>query len=493
MSEFGATLLNNVQRTWAAKMLNDAKIQEYARLAQNSPDYTVANDFAVRTGELLTEAINENTETLAFMSEEVASELLTPILTDEHNLITEVTKQVQANMNAADNIGLGVQVPDLDTNRIQGLIEKVSSYPTYDEARWVLNEPIINYSQAIVDQSVQKNAKAQAKAGVKAYIVRKAEAHQSKSTVRRIHGKPYHVRYEVPCKWCAALEGRYEYIGNGSNIPRDVYRRHEACRCTLTFEKGKQRQNVWDHGETWTEEEAEKQIDSVQAALNAYEGLSKSEWQQKIQMTLQNDVGFKYVDDKIYRLCDKKITEMNATQLKALEDKFNVVHRSTNPHFDYKGRASSIAWVTRYDRNYAEQYLTINGQYFKNYQDLVDTYRSGVNRGWWMPLDTNNEYELITSTITHEYGHMLHNMLCQQNNMLGGRYMTTAQYTTMVQKELIDIATKNNPNFDLMANISKYGRTNSREFFAEVFCNSQYSQPNELGIAMQEWLKQKGF
>lgn len=492
MSELGTRLLNDVQQSWATKMLNDKKIQRLSRELENSADYEVANEFAVRTGELLSEALTENTN-VAYMSEEVANEVLRPVLTDDHNLVAEAAKAVQANMNAANNIGLGVQVPALDKNRIDGIVKKVSSYATMDEAKWVLKEPIVNYSQSVVDQSVRDNATAQAKAGLKTYIVRKAEAHQTKSGVRRIHGKPYHFSYTVPCKWCAALEGTYEYMGNGSNIPKDVYRRHEACRCTLTFVKGNQRQNVWNHTETWTEEDAERQIDSVQAALNEFEGLGKTEWQNKVQMTLQGDVGFKSVDERWLRLGDKRVTEMTTTQLKRLEDKFNIVHRSVNPYIEYKPKYKGLAAVYRYNSNTARQYLTVNGQYYKSFDKIIETYKEGVSDGWWMPLDLNNEYEMITATVTHEYGHMIHNLLCQQYNMTNGTAISTYEYTEMAKNELISIATKNNPDFDLMKNISRYGRKNTCEFFAEVFCNSQFSMPNELGIAMQEWLKQKGF
>jgi hypothetical protein len=48
----------------------------------------------------------------------------------------------------------------------------------------------------------------------------------------------------------------------------------------------------------------------------------------------------------------------------------------------------------------------------------------------------------------------------------------------------------------LKDNISKYGSkitlVGKEEFFAEVFANSQLGAPNELGIAMQQWLVQKG-
>ena len=58
--------------------------------------------------------------------------------------------------------------------------------------------------------------------------------------------------------------------------------------------------------------------------------------------------------------------------------------------------------------------------------------------------------------------------------------------------EIIAIAKDNNPDFSLVDNISRYGKTDKCEFFAEVFANSQLGDPNELGKAMNIWLKKKG-
>ena len=50
-----------------------------------------------------------------------------------------------------------------------------------------------------------------------------------------------------PCKWCTNLAGRYEY----GQEPDDVYRRHDNCGCTVTYENGRERQNVWTK-KKWT-------------------------------------------------------------------------------------------------------------------------------------------------------------------------------------------------------------------------------------------------
>ena len=48
------------------------------------------------------------------------------------------------------------------------------------------------------------------------------------------------------CEWCTAMAGRYAY----GEEPDDIYRRHDNCGCTVTFENGRKRQDVWSK-RTW--------------------------------------------------------------------------------------------------------------------------------------------------------------------------------------------------------------------------------------------------
>ena len=84
-----------------------------------------------------------------------------------------------------------------------------------------LGEPIINNSEAFFDDFIDSNAKFRTEAGLKATITRIAEANC--------------------CPWCDSLAGTYEY----GSAPDDIYRRHQYCRCTVTYQTGKKSQNVW--------------------------------------------------------------------------------------------------------------------------------------------------------------------------------------------------------------------------------------------------------
>ena len=57
------------------------------------------------------------------------------------------------------------------------------------------------------------------------------------------------------CPWCAKLIGHFKYP---DNVPKDVYRRHDNCTCTVTYgTKGGARQDVWSKV-AWTVPPAKK-------------------------------------------------------------------------------------------------------------------------------------------------------------------------------------------------------------------------------------------
>ena len=62
-------------------------------------------------------------------------------------------------------------------------------------------------------------------------------------------------------------------------------------------------------------------------------------------------------------------------------------------------------------------------------------------------------------------------------------------------EEIIKIAADKSSDSDnlIKNNLSQYGKSNYAEFFAEVFANSELGEPNELGYAMSEWLKRRGY
>lgn len=231
MSEFGTELSGKIQKRFLNLLKTDRTLNRVKNRVRDGTDYEIANEYAIRAGELLSQAINAETKTLSYMSEEVAREVLYPVLTLDHALVNTASVQIQQNMNAANGINVSAMSADLDTNRIEGLITKVGSYDTYDAARWVMGEPIVNYSQSTVDYTIRKNMDANARLGMEAQLIRKVDPAETAKGNRA-------------CRWCQSLAGTYRY-NDVKDTGNEVFRRHRGCRCQLIYKNGKEIKDAW--------------------------------------------------------------------------------------------------------------------------------------------------------------------------------------------------------------------------------------------------------
>lgn len=260
MTELGQSLANDVTARFMRYLETDKQAVRLARRAVNSADYEAANRYSVRTGELMAQALADETQTLAYLSYDVARETLTPLMTANHEAVTTIAQTVQTNINQAAGVDLAPALLELDTSRIDGLAVVAAQAETADEALQRIAEPLVNSSQSIVDRSIRDNARINSKAGLSPKIVRRTEAGGIRTAPLRIkRGNKvytYTRKYIVPCNWCARLAGTYDYA-EVRDRGNDVYRRHEGCRCTITYYNGTKRQDVYSKAE-WTEADASR-------------------------------------------------------------------------------------------------------------------------------------------------------------------------------------------------------------------------------------------
>lgn len=55
------------------------------------------------------------------------------------------------------------------------------------------------------------------------------------------------------CAWCAAVAGKWRF----GEQPDEVFHRHDNCACTVTYENGRERQDVWSK-RTWNDTDPEE-------------------------------------------------------------------------------------------------------------------------------------------------------------------------------------------------------------------------------------------
>ena len=198
----------------------------FATLEAKKATYKTANEFAIEIGEILSKALGASISADKLpngkMYYNIAQRLLTDVLGRNHELVSGYASDVQKNLNDEAKIGLKVQVPELNLDRIAGIVNRFSSEENFEDVSWLLGEPIVNFTQSIIDDSIQKNAEFHHRSGLQPEIVRKSYFHC--------------------CEWCQEVQGNYKY----PRVPKDVYRRHQHCRCIVDYDpKNGKTQNVW--------------------------------------------------------------------------------------------------------------------------------------------------------------------------------------------------------------------------------------------------------
>lgn len=199
-----------------------------ADFAENLPvadvkTYADANAYAQRIGEKMSNALKRNITKATLpngkMHYNIADRVFNESLGKNYELISDAVEAVQKGINAEMGIGLKAVKPKINKSRIKGLVNKISDAEDFDDVSWLLGDPVVNFSRAVVDDGAKANFELQGKAGLAPKIIRTANA--------------------KCCEWCSDKVGTYEYP-----CPEEIYHRHEKCECNVEFHGGGKRQNV---------------------------------------------------------------------------------------------------------------------------------------------------------------------------------------------------------------------------------------------------------
>lgn len=223
--DIAPSLLKTIQTDFQSMFDKSSVISSlYAKVRDGTATYVEANEFAIETGDILAKAFHNNLSSSVLpdgrMYYNIAQRIFEPTMTKNYDLITEITNQVQTLLNKSAGIGIKAITPELNKDKITGIVNRVSDAGNFDDVAWILDEPIKTFSQSIVDDSIRVNAEFQYDAGVNPKIVR--------------------ISTGTCCEWCNAIAGEYNY----PDVPKEVYQRHNYCRCKVDYVVGKDRKNV---------------------------------------------------------------------------------------------------------------------------------------------------------------------------------------------------------------------------------------------------------
>ena len=233
----------------------------------------------------------------------------------------------------------------------------------------------------------------------------------------------------------------------------------------------------------------------------------------KTTLSIKDNINDK-IDSKLHSTTIDRLTELNKK------------YPSMDKFFKEKGTTISnelLGFSTnaqvKYDYDIKNVDFSLNNFRYKDYNELITKTGESIKSNWYMPCD-KKYYDVYT--ITHEYGHAIECKLINDYNLSHAeelakltekveKYKTgnydvkyaisqtqniTRKYTNKITndiaQDILKIAHDIDPNFVLSDYISKYGKTNNYEFFAECFANANCGKPNVLGKAMEQYLKERG-
>lgn len=206
--------------------------QVQKKLEDKSATYADAYEYAYEVGCMLSDALTKHVTNELLpngtMYYNIAQRLLQKTLGTNYKLVSELAVGVQKVLNRKAGLTLAALKPDIDQDKVDGLIERLSK-GDFENDKFVMGSPIANFTQSVVDDTIAKNVEFHASAGLHPKIV------------RRYAGNG--------CKWCANLAGTYDYP-----VKQEIYRRHDNCRCIVEYfpEDGRGVQNA--HTKGWRNE-----------------------------------------------------------------------------------------------------------------------------------------------------------------------------------------------------------------------------------------------
>lgn len=241
MDDVVPKLLEILKTSFYEKFDESEVVAELAKkLASEAADYKDANAFAVEIGRILAGVYQENLSSDVLpdgrMYYNIAKRIIEPTMKDNYELVSSFSQDVQTALNHKAKIGIqGIKAP-LKEDKIRGIVERLAEEEDFDAAKWLLDEPVVTFTQSVVNDTIEENTKFAYKAGL----------------------RPKIVRTEVGscCEWCKEVAGTYEY----PKVPKDVYRRHNRCRCTVEYFPGDgKKQDVYS--KKWVDIEKDEKVE----------------------------------------------------------------------------------------------------------------------------------------------------------------------------------------------------------------------------------------
>lgn len=269
MDDVAPELLEKIREKFNERMESNGELKALEeKIHSGHASYADAQRHAVITGEALKGALGEvlSSDVLpdGHMYYNIGEKVMVPLAREVYDRVFSAAAETQKGLNEQAGLHLQVQKPEFNEDRIHGIIDRLDNTEKFDDAAWLTQEPVVNFSQSVVDDTIKENVEFHAQAGLSPKIVRIAEP--------------------KCCQWCQDLAGEYDYPAD-----RDVYQRHENCQCVIEYYPANEkiqrqtdwRHNVWEARKERIQERiarAESQKTTKSGSTNKMAALSPNDW-----------------------------------------------------------------------------------------------------------------------------------------------------------------------------------------------------------------------
>lgn len=223
MNDVSPEILAEVEEYFDKAFYANEKIKRiYAKVRKGRASFAEMKNFAEMAGDILSEALEK-----AFsggklpdgkLYQNIAEKVITPMLQQNHSLVSEVCGYVMDDKNKAAKIGVKAVAAEFNAERavtIAQIAANTGGVPKGSKAAQL----ITNMSLSFVDDFIRVNA----------------DLHKELGMVPKIQ-RIYHGGKET-CEFCdeRAYSGDYK----GPDMPEGIFQRHRDCKCTLVYEPQK--------------------------------------------------------------------------------------------------------------------------------------------------------------------------------------------------------------------------------------------------------------
>lgn len=203
-------LLEDLKKEFLNKYKSNKKIPKLLEAKNHANAYLYAQEVGDILAEVFDSKLSASILPDGKMYFNIAERILNETLGNNHKLVTEYAVELQTALNKEAGIGLKPKTNKVNQDRIDGLVNRLSTEDNFDEVKWILKDPVANFSRSVMDDFIMTNADFHAKAGLKPKLTRYVNSEH--------------------CEWCDKLAGTYDYP-----VDRIIYARHENCDCVVEY------------------------------------------------------------------------------------------------------------------------------------------------------------------------------------------------------------------------------------------------------------------